>query len=65
LARISDTIWTPRFLEVVGTGPLAVVGAVEEPVACEVERLTVVRGGMREAVDKDGSVVDLLKDAGV
>ena len=46
--------------------PLLVVAeAVEEAVACEVERLTTVLGGMREAVDKEGNVVDLLRDTGV
>jgi hypothetical protein len=66
LARISDTIWTPRLLEVVETAPLVDVGAAEEPAACEVERLAIVLGGIREAVDKDGSVVDLFRaDTGV
>jgi hypothetical protein len=64
-ARISDTIWTPLFLEVVVAAVLAATEAVEEPVACEVERLTTVLGGMREAVDNEGSVVDLLRDVGV
>lgn len=49
----------PRLLEVVETAPLVDVGAAEEPAACEVERLAIVLGGIREAVDKDGSVVDL------
>jgi len=65
LARISDTIWTPRLLDVVVTPLLVVAEAVEEAVACEVERLTMFLGGMREAVDKEGNVVDLLRDAGV
>jgi len=64
-ARISDTIWTPRFLEVVVAAPLDVVGVAEGPVVCEVERLTTVLGGMREDVDKEGNVVDLLRDVGV
>jgi hypothetical protein len=49
-------------LEVVETATLVVVGAVEEPAA---ERLTTVLGGIREAADKEGSVVDLLRDTGV
>ena len=44
---------------------LAATEVVEEAVACEVERLTTVLGGMREAVDNEGSVVDLLRDTGV
>ena len=65
-ARISDTICTPRLLEVVVTAPLvAVVGVVEEPTVCEVERLATVLGGMREGVDNEGKVVDLVKDVGV
>ena len=63
-ARISDTICTPRLRDVaVVAGPLlTVAGAVEEPIACEAERLAIVLGGMREGVDNDGRVVDLLKD---
>jgi hypothetical protein len=64
-ARISDTIWTPRLLDVALTALPAVVGAGDEPVACGVERLTMVLGGMREAVDNEGSVVDLPRDTGV
>ena len=64
-ARISDTIWTPRLLEVVVEAPMDVTGAVEEPAACEVERSTMVLGGMREGVDNEGNVVDLLRDIGV
>jgi len=56
-ARISDTIWTPRFLEEVVT--------VEEPEAFDVERLTMVLGGMREDECREGNVVDLLREVGV
>jgi hypothetical protein len=63
-ARISDTIWTPRFLEEVVT-TLLVVGVVEEPEAFEVERLAMVLGSMREDVCKEGNVVDLLREVGV
>lgn len=42
-----------------------VLVATEVVVAVEVERLTTVLGGMREAVDNEGSVVDLLSDIGV
>ena len=49
----------------VETAPLAVVRAIEEPASCEVEWLAIVLGGTQEAVDKDGSVVDLLRDTGV
>jgi hypothetical protein len=52
-------------LEVVVAAPLAVVGVVEGPVVCEVERLTMALGGTREDVDKEGNVVDLLRDVGV
>jgi hypothetical protein len=52
-------------LDVVVTLLLAVDEAIEELVACEVDRLTMVLGGMREAVDKDGNVVDLFRDVGV
>jgi hypothetical protein len=63
-ARISDTICTPRLLDVVVVAVplLTVVEAVEEPIACEAERLAIVLGGMREGVDNDGRVVDLLRD---
>jgi hypothetical protein len=65
-ARISDTICTPRLLEVVVTAPLvAVLGVVEEPTVCEAERLATVLGGMREGVVNEGKVVDLAKDVGV
>ena len=43
----------------------AVLVATEAVVAVEVERLTTVLGGMRDAVDNEGSVVDLLRDIGV
>lgn len=64
-ARISDTICTPRLLEVVVAAPPAVVEAVDELAVCEVERLTVVLGGMREGVVNEGRVVDLFRDVGV
>jgi hypothetical protein len=49
----------------VGIPLVAVAEVVEELVACDVERLTMVLGGMREAVDEEGNVVDLLRDVGV
>lgn len=64
-ARISDTICTPRLLEVVATAPPAIVEAVDALAVCEVERLTVVLGGMREGVVNEGRVVDLPRDVGV
>jgi hypothetical protein len=64
-ARISDTICTPRFLEVVGAATPAVVEAVVELVVCEVERLTIVLGRVREGGVNEGSVVDLLREVGV
>ena len=64
-ARISDTICTPRFLEVVVATLPAVVEAVDElAVCCEVERLTVVLDRIRECVVNEGRVVDLLRDVG-
>jgi hypothetical protein len=44
---------------------LAVVEAVEEPIPCDAERFAVVLGRMREGVDKEGRVVDLVRDVGV
>ena len=64
-ARISDTICTPRLLEVGAAATPAVVGAVDELAVCEVERLTIVLGRMREGGVNEGRVVDLLKDVGV
>ena len=64
-ARISDTICTPRFLEVVVAAPPAVVEAVDElAVCCEVERLTIVLDRIREGVANEGRVVDLPRDVG-
>jgi hypothetical protein len=62
---IQHPIWTPQLLEVLETALLSIVGVVEEPVACEVVWLTTVLGGIREAVDKEGSVVDRLRVTGV
>ncbi len=44
---------------------LAAVETVDELAVCEVERLLIVLGGMREGVFNEGRVVDLLRDAGV